>query len=56
MCGFRCLFVHSEIVLAPSAASTELEINGISGGLNLKKCGEVKIRGHGLVVDLAELC
>lgn len=50
------LFVHFEIVLAPSSASIELEINGISGDLNVKKCGQMELGGHGLVVDLAELC
>lgn len=55
--GF-CLFffAHFEITLAPSAASIELEINGVSGDLNVKKCGQVELRRHGLVVDLAEMC
>lgn len=49
-------FAHFEIALAPSAASIELEINGVSGDLNVKKCDQVELRGHGLVVDLAEMC
>lgn len=50
------MFVCFEIIFALSAAeSIQLEINGISGGLNVKKCGEVEVRGHGVEVDLAEL-
>lgn len=51
-----CLFVCFEIVIAPPAAPTQLEINEISGDLNVNKYGEVELRGHGLVVGLAVLC
>lgn len=53
---FVCLFVCFEIVIAPPAAPTQLEINGISGDVNVNKYGEVELRGHGLVVGLAVLC
>lgn len=56
LCGCGFLFVCFEIVVAPPAAPTQMEINGISEDLNVNKYGEVELRGHGLVVGLAVLC